>query len=250
MNLTDGAAIVTGGASGLGLATALALARRGMAVTIADLAEPAHDGSPLNFVRTDVTDADQVSAAVIAAAELGELRVAVACAGIGATMRTVDREGVAHKPRVFEKVMDVNLRGTFHVLSEAAAQMQRASSPLGDGGRGVIVTTASIAAFDGQIGQVAYSASKAAIAGMTLPAARDLGPAGIRVVCVAPGAMSTPLLGKLSAEQQEGLVREAAWPRRLGRPEEFASLVCHIAENDYINATTIRIDAGLRMTSR
>jgi NAD(P)-dependent dehydrogenase (short-subunit alcohol dehydrogenase family) len=250
VKLDGGAAVVTGGASGLGWATAVKLADRGMRVTVLDLNDPAEQGNVHNgiaFVHTDVTDDEQVEAGIDQAASEHPLRVAVACAGIGASMRTVSRDGRAHSRRLWNKVMSVNLLGTFHTMTRAAAKMSTAPPADHDGQHGVIVTTASIAAFDGQIGQLAYAASKSAIVGMTLPAARDLGPAGVRVVCIAPGSMETPLMAQLTDEQRKGLVADAAHPRRLGDPEEFAGLVSHIAENNYLNGTVVRLDAGLRM---
>jgi 3-hydroxyacyl-CoA dehydrogenase / 3-hydroxy-2-methylbutyryl-CoA dehydrogenase len=239
-------ALVAGGASGLGEATARALAARGARVTVADVNEVG--GRTLAgelggaFARADVTDEAELRAAVESA---GELRLAVSCAGIGWAERTVTKEGPAQL-QPFETVVRVNLIGTFNVLRLAAAAM--ASNEPDDGGeRGVVVMTASIAAFDGQIGQAAYSASKGGVAGLTLPAARDLARLGIRVCTIAPGLFDTPLLAGLPAETREALGAQVPHPARLGRPEEYAQLACHIAENPMLNGETIRLDGALRM---
>jgi 3-hydroxyacyl-CoA dehydrogenase / 3-hydroxy-2-methylbutyryl-CoA dehydrogenase len=242
-------AFVAGGASGLGEATARALAARGARVTVADVNEVG--GTALagelgaTFVKADVTDEAELGAAVERA---GELRLAVSCAGIGWAERTVTKEGPAQlKP--FETVVRVNLIGTFNVLRLAAAAMAR-NEPDDGGERGVVVMTASIAAFDGQIGQAAYSASKGGVAGLTLPAARDLARLGIRVCTIAPGLFDTPLLAGLPAETREALGAQVPHPARLGRPEEYAQLACHIAENAMLNGETIRLDGALRMPPR
>jgi 3-hydroxyacyl-CoA dehydrogenase / 3-hydroxy-2-methylbutyryl-CoA dehydrogenase len=242
-------ALVAGGASGLGEATARALAARGARVTVADVNEVG--GTALagelgaTFVKADVTDEAELGAAVERA---GELRLAVSCAGIGWAERTVTKEGPAQlKP--FETVVRVNLIGTFNVLRLAAAAMAR-NEPDDGGERGVVVMTASIAAFDGQIGQAAYSASKGGVAGLTLPAARDLARLGIRVCTIAPGLFDTPLLAGLPAETREALGAQVPHPARLGRPEEYAQLACHIAENAMLNGETIRLDGALRMPPR
>jgi NAD(P)-dependent dehydrogenase (short-subunit alcohol dehydrogenase family) len=239
-------ALVAGGASGLGEATARALAARGARVTVADLNE--ERGEPLaselgaTFAKADVTDEGQVRAAVEAA---GELRLAVSCAGIGWAERTVKREGpAALEP--FETVVRVNLIGTFNVLRLAAASMA-ANEPDEGGERGAVVMTASIAAFDGQIGQAAYSASKGGVVGLTLPSARDLARLGIRVCTIAPGLFDTPLLAGLPEETRQALGAQVPHPPRLGRPEEYAQLACHIAENPMLNGETIRLDGALRM---
>jgi NAD(P)-dependent dehydrogenase (short-subunit alcohol dehydrogenase family) len=221
--------IVTGGRSGLGEATAAMLEREGAAVVIADLPE------------TDVTDEGAVQALVDTC---GVLHGAINCAGIGGGARVVgfplDR---------FRKIIEVNLIGTFNVLSLAAAKMA-ANEPDGEGTRGVIVNTASNAAFDGQIGQAAYSASKAGVAGMTLPVARDLASKGIRVVTIAPGPADTPMLGPMRDDIRESLVSQIPFPKRLGRAEDFAALVKHIVENEYLNGEVIRLDGALRMGPR
>jgi NAD(P)-dependent dehydrogenase (short-subunit alcohol dehydrogenase family) len=239
-------ALVAGGASGLGEATARALAARGARVTVADLNEERGEAlaSELGaaFAKADVTDERQLQAAVEAA---GELRLAVSCAGIGWAERTVGKSGpAALEP--FETVVRVNLIGTFNVLRLAAASMA-ANEPDEGGERGAVVMTASIAAFDGQIGQTAYSASKGGVVGLTLPAARDLARIGIRVCTIAPGLFDTPLLAGLPEEHRQALGAQVPHPPRLGRPEEYAQLACHIAENPMLNGETIRLDGALRM---
>ena len=246
MQLDGIGALVAGGASGLGEATARELAARGARVTIADLND--ERGKALAedigaaFAHADVTDEAQVKAAVDAA---GELRLAVSCAGIGWAERTVKYNGpAALEP--FEAVVRVNLIGTFNVLRLAAAAM--AGNDADEGGeRGAVVMTASIAAFDGQIGQAAYSASKGGVVGLTLPAARDLARLGIRVCTIAPGLFDTPLLAALPEEARQALGAQVPHPPRLGRPEEYARLACHIAENPMLNGETIRLDGALRM---
>jgi len=248
------AAIVAGGASGLGEATTRALHERGAAITIADLNEEkgealaAELGERAAFVRCDVTDEDQVRAAVERASADGELRISVCCAGVGWAERTASKRG-PHQLMPFETVIRVNLIGTFNVLRFAAAAMNN-NEPLEDGERGVCVNTASIAAFDGQIGQIAYSASKGGIVGMTLPAARDLSSRGIRVVTIAPGTFDTPLLGALPQEARDELGRAIPFPQRLGQPAEFAALAVHIVENQMLNGETIRLDGAIRMQPR
>jgi NAD(P)-dependent dehydrogenase (short-subunit alcohol dehydrogenase family) len=242
-------ALVAGGASGLGEATARELAARGARVAIADLNE--ERGAALagelgaTFAKADVTDEGQVQAAVEAA---GELRLAVSCAGIGWAERTVKKDGPAALDP-FETVVRVNLIGTFNVLRIAAARMAE-NDPDDGGERGAVVMTASIAAFDGQIGQAAYSASKGGVVGLTLPAARDLARLGIRVCTIAPGLFDTPLLAGLPEEAREALGAQVPHPPRLGRPEEYARLACHIAENPMLNGETIRLDGALRMPPR
>ncbi|MEA2468731.1 MAG: hypothetical protein QOJ57_2857 [Thermoleophilaceae bacterium] len=250
MNLKDAGTIVAGGASGLGAATARALAKRGAHVAIADLNEEganalAEEIGGVAF-KTDVTDEAQVEAAVAGAVEaFGGIRFAASCAGIGWAERVVGRDGPA-KLQPFETVIRVNLIGTFNVLRLAAAAMS-ANEPGEDGERGAVVMTASIAAFDGQIGQTAYSASKGGVVGLTLPAARDLSRQGIRVCTIAPGTFDTPLLAGLPEEAREALGQQVPFPSRLGRPDEFAALACHIAENAMLNGETIRLDGALRM---
>jgi NAD(P)-dependent dehydrogenase (short-subunit alcohol dehydrogenase family) len=253
VELNGAGTIVAGGASGLGAATARALASRGARVAIADLDEErasalAEEIGGVAFT-ADVTDEAAVQAAVGGAAEaFGGLRFAVSCAGIGHAERTVGSEGAAGLA-AFERVVRVNLIGTFNVLRLAAAAIA-AGEPDADGERGAVVMTASIAAFDGQIGQTAYSASKGGIVGLTLPAARDLSKQGIRVCTIAPGTFDTPLLAGLPKPAREALGEKVPFPKRLGRPEEFAELACHIAQNRMLNGETIRLDGALRMPPR
>jgi NAD(P)-dependent dehydrogenase (short-subunit alcohol dehydrogenase family) len=244
--------LVVGGASGLGAATARALAASGASVVIADLnaekgeALAAALGADASFVEADVTDEGAVSAAVeSAAAAEGGLRISVCCAGIGWAER-VAHKGGPHNLEFFSNVVKVNLIGTFNVLRLAAAAMSE-NEPDEQGERGVCVNTASIAAFDGQIGQIAYAASKGGIAGMTLPAARDMASRGVRVVTIAPGLFDTPLLAALPDEARESLGAGIPFPSRLGRPEEYAQLVEQIVANPMLNGETIRLDGALRM---
>ena len=255
MQIAGSSALVAGGASGLGEATARRLHAGGAHVVIADRNEAlgqalaAELGGRAAFAVADVTQADSVEAAVVQAAALpGGLRIAVSCAGIGWAEKTASKRG-AHQLQPFETVIAVNLIGTFNVLRFAAAAM-RSNEPNDEGERGVCVNTASIAAFDGQIGQLAYSASKGGIAGMTLPAARDLAGDGIRVCTIAPGTFDTPLLAALPEPARTELGRAIPFPSRLGRPPEFAALVAHIAENTMLNGETIRLDGALRMPPR
>jgi 3-hydroxyacyl-CoA dehydrogenase / 3-hydroxy-2-methylbutyryl-CoA dehydrogenase len=248
-------AIVAGGASGLGEATARALHDRGATVTIADVnaelgtALANELGERAAFVQCDVTDEDQVSAAVTqAASSPNALRISVCCAGVGWAERTASKRG-PHQLQPFETVVRINLIGTFNVLRFAATAMND-NEPVEDGERGVCVNTASIAAFDGQIGQIAYSASKGGIVGLTLPAARDLSSRGIRVVTIAPGTFDTPLLGALPQEARDELGRAIPFPQRLGDPSEFAGLALHIVDNTMLNGETIRLDGALRMPPR
>jgi NAD(P)-dependent dehydrogenase (short-subunit alcohol dehydrogenase family) len=249
MQLDGIGALVAGGASGLGEATARELAARGARVTIADLNEDR--GAALAdelggaFVATDVTDESAVQAAVEA---VDGLRFAVSCAGIGWAERTVGKQGAATL-QPFETVIRVNLIGTFNVLRLSAAAMA-AGEPGADGERGAVVMTASIAAYDGQIGQAAYSASKGGVVGLTLPAARDLARVGIRVCTIAPGLFDTPLLAALPEEARQALGAQIPFPSRLGQPSEYAQLACHIAENPMLNGEVIRLDGALRMGPR
>jgi NAD(P)-dependent dehydrogenase (short-subunit alcohol dehydrogenase family) len=243
-------ALVAGGASGLGEATARALVERGARVAIADLNEDRANelASELGAVafRCDVTSEGDVEGAVAGAVEaLGELRFTVSCAGIGWAERTVSKRGPAQL-QPFETVLRVNLVGTFNVLRLAAAAMSQ-NEPDADGERGAVVMTASIAAFDGQVGQTAYSASKGGVVGLTLPAARDLARQGIRVCTIAPGTFDTPLLAALPEDARQALGQQVPFPARLGRPSEYAALACHIAENAMLNGETIRLDGALRM---
>jgi 3-hydroxyacyl-CoA dehydrogenase / 3-hydroxy-2-methylbutyryl-CoA dehydrogenase len=255
MRIEGSGALVAGGASGLGEATARLLHAHGASVVIADLNEQrgeslaAELGARASFTRADVTDPDAVGAAVAAAAALpGGLRMSVCCAGIGWAEKVAGRRG-PHALEPFEKVISVNLVGTFNVLRLAAAAMLD-GEPSAAGERGVCINTASIAAFDGQIGQISYSASKGAIVGMTLPAARDLAGAGIRVCTIAPGTFDTPLLGALPQPARDALGAAVPFPPRLGRPDEFASLAMHIVENEMLNGEVIRLDGALRMPPR
>ena len=255
MQIGGSGALVAGGASGLGEATARRLHAGGAHVLIADLNEErgralaAELGERARFLTTDVTDAEAVQAAVSAAAEQPvPLRIAVSCAGIGGAGRVVGSKG-AHSLERFEMVFRVNVIGTFNVLRLAAVGMAE-NEPTETGERGVCINTASIAAFDGQTGQIAYSASKGAIVSMTLPAARDLAPAGIRVCAIAPGVFETPLLGKLPVDAIGALETVAQFPARFGRPDEFAALAAHIIENEMLNGEVIRLDGALRMPPR
>ncbi len=252
MLLEGTSALVAGGASGLGEATARELVAAGARVTIADVnsekgeALAAELGEAASFVATDVTDPATVSAAVSdAAAAEGGLRISVCCAGVGWAER-VAHKGGPHNLEMFAKVIQINLIGTFNVLSHAAAAMS-VNEADGEGERGVCVNTASVAAFDGQIGQIAYSASKGGVAGMTLPAARDMAARGVRVMTIAPGLFDTPMLAALPQEHREALGAGIPFPSRLGRPEEYARLVADIARNTMLNGETIRLDGALRM---
>ena len=246
MQLEGTGAFVAGGASGLGEATARALVERGAQVTLLDLNEEKGEALAADigarFVQGDVTDEDQVRAGVEAA---GDLRFAVSCAGIGWAERTVGKQGPANL-QPFETVVRVNLIGTFNVLRLSAAAMA-AGEPDEGGERGAIVMTASAAAFDGQIGQTAYSASKGGVVGLTLPAARDLARHGIRVCTIAPGLFDTPLLAGLPEPARQALGQQVPFPPRLGDPSEYAMLACHVAENPMLNGETIRLDGALRM---
>jgi NAD(P)-dependent dehydrogenase (short-subunit alcohol dehydrogenase family) len=248
MQLRDAAALVTGGASGLGLATATALHSAGARVVIADL--PSSRGMDLaaehgfTFVATDVTDEHDVARAVEAATELGPLRVLVNCAGVATPGRAVGRDG-ALPLATFERVIAINLTGTFNAI-RLAAQAMMATEPAGEE-RGVIITTASVAAFDGQVGQPAYAASKAGVAGMTLPLAREFAQHLIRVVSIAPGIFETPMLAGLPQEAQDSLGLQVPHPSRLGKPAEYAALALHIVENAMLNGETIRLDGAIRM---
>ncbi|TAL40750.1 MAG: SDR family NAD(P)-dependent oxidoreductase [Salinibacterium sp.] len=251
MQIRDAAALVTGGASGLGLATALALTEAGARVVIADL--PSSRGEELaaenglTFAPCDVTDEHGVARAVEAASELGPLRIVVCCAGVATPGRAVGKNGVLALAD-FERVVSINLTGTFNVIRLAALAMM-ATEPVDDE-RGVVITTSSVAAFEGQIGQPAYAASKAAVAGMTLPLAREFASSLIRVVSIAPGVFETPMMGGLPQAAQDSLGAQVPHPSRLGRPSEFASLVQQIIENSYLNGDTIRLDGAIRMAPR
>ena len=252
MDVKGAVAVVTGGASGLGAATARRLAAAGATVVVADLATSrgadlaAELGGGSAFAACDITDSAAVEAAISLAAGRGELRVLVNCAGIGHPARVVGRDGAPMPLEHFARVVGVNLLGTFDVIRNAASRMV-GNQPDSGGERGVIVNTASIAAYDGQIGQAAYSASKGGIIGMTLPLARDLARDGVRVMTIAPGTFDTPLLALLPQEVRDSLGAAVPFPSRLGRPEEFAALVLHIAENSMLNGEVIRLDGAMRM---
>jgi NAD(P)-dependent dehydrogenase (short-subunit alcohol dehydrogenase family) len=244
------AAIVTGGASGLGAATAQRLARAGCRVAVLDINQDAAAASAQRIggigISCDVADAASAEAAVAKAREAhGPARLLVNCAGVGTAGRIVGRDGPMPLA-AFERVIRINLIGSFNLLRLAAADMG-ALDPLEDGERGVIVNTASIAAFDGQIGQAAYSASKGGVVALTLTAARDLAAAGIRVCTIAPGLIDTPLLGGLPQAQRDALAQSVLFPKRLGVPDDFASLAMEIVRNSYLNGEVIRMDAGIRM---
>lgn len=247
MHITDTVAIVTGGSSGLGLATARALTTAGAKVVILDLVAPVEPMECTTFVTADVTSEADVAAAVARATGLGTLRILVNCAGIAPANRVVGRDGPVAL-ELFERAIRINLIGTFNVLRLVAAAMQQ-NEPV-DGERGVIVNTASVAAFDGQIGQAAYSASKGAIAAMTLPIAREFAASLIRVMTIAPGVFETPMMAAMSEETKLSLGSQVPHPARLGRPVEYAALVRHIVENSYLNGETIRLDGAIRMTPR
>ncbi|MEV8633826.1 SDR family NAD(P)-dependent oxidoreductase [Streptosporangium sp. NPDC051023] len=253
MDLNGAAAIISGGASGLGEATVRDLAAHGATVIVADLNE--ERGKPLAdeiggvFVKTDVSDEQQVQAAVDAAVATGKpLRVVVNSAGIGWANRTVNRDGSPHDLASYRKVIEVNLIGTFNLMRIGAAAIAKTEPVDEDGQRGVVVNTASVAALEGQTGQVAYSASKGGIVGMTLPAARDLAAVGIRVNTICPGIIDTPIYGfNANAEEFKAkLVAPVVFPKRMGTPAEFAHLVRSLIENDYMNAETVRFDGGIR----
>ncbi|ORW73739.1 SDR family NAD(P)-dependent oxidoreductase [Mycobacterium saskatchewanense] len=249
-------ALVTGGASGIGAAVVDRLVARGASVFVLDLGpsiERAGPRSEVHYCPTDVTDAYQVKQAVRAADQHGRsndrpLRVAVSCAGIAPSMRLIGRDN-EHDPELFGRTVAVNLLGTMHVLLYAAAAMSR-NEPDGDGERGTVVNFASIAAFDGQIGQVAYAASKAGVAGMTLPAARDLAQHKIRVCAIAPGVIDTPMFGAFPAEVREAIAASVPFPRRLGHPDECARMVELVLDHHYLNGETIRLDGALRLPPR
>jgi NAD(P)-dependent dehydrogenase (short-subunit alcohol dehydrogenase family) len=255
MQIADSVALVTGGASGLGEATVRTLADAGGRVMILDRpgspgeAIAAELGDGVAFSPADVTDEGQVAAAVARTVErFGTVHVAVNCAGVGIAMRTVTREG-PHPLDLFTKVIQVNLIGTFNVIRLAAAQMAK-NTPNAEGERGVVVNTASVAAYDGQIGQAAYSASKGGVVGMTLPIARDLASLGIRVLTIAPGTFDTPMLAMAPEPLRQALAAQIPFPSRLGRPSEYAALVRHILENAMLNGETIRLDGAIRMAPK
>jgi len=243
MELLGSTALITGAASRLGAATAHALADRGVDVLALDLSTPPDPDPRIRYVTADVTDEEQVAAAL--ATITSPLRLVVNCAGIAPAVRLLSSKGVHDLP-TFRRTIDVNLIGTFNVL-RLAAELMSTNEPLVDGARGLVVNTASVAAYEGQIGQVAYAASKGAIVGMTLPAARDLARYGIRVNTIAPGIVLTPLLTNLGSEVVDSLSASVPFPARLARPDEYAQLVLMLADHDYLNGETIRMDGALRM---
>lgn len=256
MDISKCAAIVTGGASGLGEATTRELISRGAKVAILDLGRSkgaelaAEIGKDTLFVEADVSDEARVAAAVDRAADaFGSLQLAISCAGIGMAGRTVGKDGTPFDLGLFRRTIEINLIGTFNVLRLAAAKMI-ANEPDSGGERGVIINTASIAAFEGQIGQVAYSASKGGVVGMTLPVARDLARHGVRAVTIAPGLFATPMLMGLPESARQALGASVPFPPRLGEPAEYAALACHIVENPMLNGETIRLDGAIRMAPR
>jgi NAD(P)-dependent dehydrogenase (short-subunit alcohol dehydrogenase family) len=250
MKIEGSVALVTGGASGLGEATARRLAAGGAKVTIVD--RPQSDGERVAreiggvFCAADVTDGKQVEQAVRTTVEkLGGLQIVINCAGVGTAARTLTKQGPMPL-ELFKKVVEINLIGSFNVIRLAAARISE-GKPNPEGERGVIVNTASAAAFEGQIGQAAYSASKGGVVAMTLPIARDLASLGIRCVTIAPGTFDTPMLAQLPEEVRASLAKDVPFPRRLGRPDEFAALATHIIENPMLNGETIRLDGAIRM---
>lgn len=249
MDVSQTTALVTGAGSGLGAACCAALAAAGAHVVGLDLQEPSVAVAGVDYRRVDVTDAGAVQQAVDVVGEPGRpLRIAVSCAGRAVSMRIVGRAG-PHDPQVFADVVRVNLIGTFNVMTAAATVMAR-TEPDAHGQRGVVVNTASIAAFDGQVGQAAYAASKGGVVALTLPAARDLAQHGIRVCAVAPGIVDTPMMAGFPDDVRAALAASVPFPARLGRPEEFAALVLAIIGNDYLNGEVIRLDGALRMPPR
>lgn len=253
MNPSGITALVTGGGSGLGEATARALAQRGAKVAIADIGMERARTVAAEIgglaVRCDVTSAEEAETALAAATEkLGSPRILVNCAGIAVAMKTVGRDG-PHPLDLYRRVIEINLLGTFNMIRLFAARAQELE-PLEGGERGVIVNTASVAAFDGQIGQAAYAASKGGVVGMTLPVARDLARAGIRVCTIAPGIFKTPMMAGLPEEAQASLAQQVPFPPRLGEPAEYAALACHIVGNQMLNGETIRLDGAIRMAPR
>ena len=252
MDIRDSTAIVTGAASGLGAATAAELVARGARVIGLDLPQVVEAAAPVDgvqYVSADVTDEEQVRAAVATAADVAPLRTVVNCAGIGTSARVVGKNGV-HDIALFERVVRINLVGTFTVLA-LAAEVMTMQEPVDEAGqRGVIINTASVAAFEGQIGQAAYAASKGGVHSMTIAAARDLSSRGVRVMTIAPGIVDTPMLGSVGEDYRSALAESVPFPHRLAQPAEFAQLAGMIVEHDYLNGETIRMDGALRMAPR
>jgi NAD(P)-dependent dehydrogenase (short-subunit alcohol dehydrogenase family) len=255
LRVEDSTFFITGGGSGLGAATARLLAQNGASVVLADVNEEAGErtasqiGSGAKFVRTDVTNEGSVQDALDSAVEtFGSLNGVVNCAGIGPAAKVVGKKGV-HDMGLFTKTVEINLMGTFNVIRLAAVKL--AENKPGEGGeRGVVVNTASVAAYDGQIGQAAYAASKGGVVALTLPVARELASSGIRVVTIAPGIFETPMLAALPEAAKESLGKQVPFPPRLGKPEEYAALAKHIIENQMLNGEVIRLDGGIRMAPR
>ena len=250
----DTVAIVTGGASGLGAATVKVLASQGAKVSVFDMnrnvGKKIFNKLQVDYYDVDVSNAIEVAAAVNSVeSKFKRLNVLVNCAGIGPAAKTVSR-GEPHEAELFSKVIQVNLIGSFYCASNAAAAMLRSETCTDDGGRGIIINTASIAAYEGQIGQVAYAASKGGILGMTLPMARDLSEFGVRVCTIAPGLFLTPLLKGLPSSVKNSLGQQVPFPARLGDPNEFAKMVCHIIDNEMLNGEIIRLDGAIRMSPR
>lgn len=255
MDINGITAMVTGGASGLGLACTKRLVSQGARVLLVDLPESAGDqvaselGSQVVFVAADVTQEDQMKAAFDAAAAIGPLRLLIHCAGRGGPVRLIDKDGRPGSLEAYENIIRINLVGTFNTLRLAAVRM--AQNELDeDGDRGVCVLTASVAAYEGQIGQIPYASSKAGVVGMTIVAARDLASKGIRVCTIAPGIFDTPMLARVSEPARKSLAAAIPHPSRLGQPDEFAQLAMHIANNPMLNGETIRLDGALRMAPR
>jgi NAD(P)-dependent dehydrogenase (short-subunit alcohol dehydrogenase family) len=254
MDIEGKGAIVSGGASGLGEATVRRLHAAGAVVVIADVnpekGEPLAEELGIAFVQTDVREEDQVQAAVDKAAEAaGGLRIAISCAGTGIPIKVASSKG-PHPLDAFKVIIDINLIGTFNLMRLAAFSMLSSNEPDAEGERGVCINTASVAAFEGQVGQIAYSASKGGVVAMTITAARDLADKGIRVNTIAPGLFDTPLLGALPEDKRAALGAQVPFPSRLGRPEEYAQLAQQIAENPMLNGETIRLDGAIRMAPR
>lgn len=254
MQLENTSAIVTGGASGLGAATARRLAVGGSRVVVADLNETAGEEVAAEiggaFVKTDVTQEADVTAAIAVASEMAPLRALVNCAGIGSVGRTINRDGAPHDLGYFASVIAVNLTGTFNCIRLVASTIAGLDPVDEQGSRGAIVNTASVAAFDGQIGQAAYSASKGGVVGMTLPIARDLSSVGIRVNTIAPGIIDTAMLAALPDDAKASLGQQVLFPKRLGQPAEYASLAEFLLTHDYMNGETVRMDGGIRMAPK
>ena len=256
MELNDKlAAVVTGGGSGLGAATSKALASKGVKVTIFDVNEEGGNAIAKEiggmFAKVDVSDHASVAEGLKAArAAHGQESICVNCAGVGWAAKTIDRDGNAHDPEMYAKLIGINLIGSFNVASQCAAGMATQDPLNEDGERGVIINTASVAAYDGQIGQIAYSASKGGVVGMTLPMARDLSRSGVRVMTIAPGIFETPMVGGMPQEVQDALGAMVPFPSRLGKPEEYGNLAVNICETPMLNGEVIRLDGAIRMAPR